>query len=792
MDENSGRLRPVLVFTAVALLGGASLTAGAVPLDTPEDASVGDRDERKYDGRTIEEWIARWSEESFDARQEAARALVKIGEPAVPALISLIDRGDPHMGQAFQVLGEIGPAARDALPVMLRIAKAKDWPTPEGWAWNVSPRELVFTGLESMTWAAARLTPTLAALASDDTEEEGIRTRAAGALKGMGKTAVPVLRRLTRSSSAAVSERAHHALLAVTGEDPAEYFARVLEANPLDPNAPGYLAHTKGIFNSGRLHALTERVKTAQRESLEARPDAEVAFTLATIIQNQLLGTSLQWAVPVDGVASRSDRENPKESFHTLAEALRIGFESSKGDSQLRRDFGVALVKLSLLRGDWDGMNEMLKALGQEPIPAEDRPWLPAPPLDWSGSFRSEWKPCDETMRSGTCSFVVSVEKDGAGLQGAHVLIKEAPKPAKVMRTGIAADTLLFSPYPFGWRTFGYHGDDRTRTRYAVSDASGVVRFDRLPEMAVKIEILVPTSNFREAGSGWELWMEVSPGRFKLASMAPAEDAIGPHAPEAQVRLEAGNTVRYPHLVVRPRFTLNVHDWARVDPRSFDLTWPQLSAPPERGETTYELEMTLSAISEDPSFGVPPALRSAKKTVTANSWEIGRRGLDGLRLEPGNIYTLQVTARDDRDGVLARSALTRVWVPWEHRACDPPLVQSAGDRDAVPVTHGKWWRGSSTYGDGTQESLEQQMGRFLRERPRAFETEYVRMGKAWLDWRDGDLAGARKQLEELTGGLPKTSVAHATSAWLLARLKEGASCPKHLDCVPPAADDSTR
>ncbi len=281
-------------------------------------------------------------------------------------------------------------------------------------------------------------------------------------------------------------------------------------------------------------------------------------------------------------------------------------------------------------------------------------------------------------MRSGTCSFVVRLEKDGKGLQGAHVLIKAAPKPTNVRLTGFSVDTLFYGALPFGrFGSFGYRGSDRPMTRYAVSDASGVVRFDKLPEQAVKIEILVPTANFPEAGSSWEFWMEVSPGKFQLASMAPKQGALRPSAPEAQVKLEAGKTVHYPLLVVRPKFTFNVYDWARVDHRSFDLTWSRLDGPSRSGRTTYELEMALSASSEQPRFSPPPVLRSAKETVTGNMWPVGKRGVGDLRLEPGNIYTLQVTDRDGRGEVIARSALTRVWVPWEHRACEPPLIESS-------------------------------------------------------------------------------------------------------------------
>jgi hypothetical protein len=83
------------------------------------------------------------------------------------------------------------------------------------------------------------------------------------------------------------------------------------------------------------------------------------------------------------------------------------------------------------------------------------------------------------------------------------------------MVTGIASDTIFLSPFPLAadyFESFGYKYDgDRDRTRYGVSDATGVVRFEGLPQIVPTIEILVPTGNFAEPGRDWDLlWREGS------------------------------------------------------------------------------------------------------------------------------------------------------------------------------------------------------------------------------------------------------------------------------------------
>ena len=239
-------------------------------------------------------------------------------------------------------------------------------------------------------------------------------------------------------------------------------------------------------------------------------------------------------------------------------------------------------------------MNRQLRKLGQKSVPEKLRKTMTAPPHDWKAGLAKSWKSAEEAMTSGTASFVLEIEKDGQGLQGAHVLLKtNPPKPkSNVFRSGIDANTLFLNTAPMGWLGgFGYRGGDIAKTRYGFTDAKGRVRFDKLPEGPMKIEVMVPTGNFAEEGGAWELWMEVEPGQFKVATQDPRPNSQRPSDPISQVNLVAGKVTKYPRLVVRPKSGLNLHDFASVPAKGFDLQW----TPPSRGEKQGELRYQVRA-----------------------------------------------------------------------------------------------------------------------------------------------------------------------------------------------------
>ncbi|UCE49246.1 MAG: hypothetical protein JSW47_03715 [Phycisphaerales bacterium] len=740
-----------------------------------------------FDGRTIGQWIAQWDSRIYDDKRKATEMLTKIGKPAVPFMVEIIKQGGNHAGYARTVLGNMGPDAEEALDWLIETALDRNTSDSQG-----NRRRNALICLSNMTWASERLLPVFTLIAEDTQAETSVRQSAITGLSHIGGRAMDVIQRIADSDSTEIRDYARRAISELVVKEGqmtrSEYYTWLVEKDPFDPSVPSYLTSSKGMVNSGRTHPLTNKVKTLYRQRLEENPDPELAWRLATIIQNSLRNTQLQWAAPTDSSRGRANREDPTESFTSMAEVLELGFTHAQTGTELHRDFGYALAKLRLLQGDWERMNAVLKEMGQKLIPGESRPWLPAPPVDWSVGLSSHWQICDESMRSGNCSLEFRIEKDGKGLKGVHVLVKRAPEPTRGFSSGIAADTLFLAPYPVGDRrfSFGYRGGDREQTRYAVTDESGTVRFERLPEIPVKIEVLVLTSNFAEAGTNWDLWMEVEPGKFKMAKIF-GPDFINPREEPAVVTLKPGQTVHYPRLVVRPAFALNVQDWDRVKKDDFVLTWRGLDSTLQKQVAHYELEMTLSAPSQMPDSpdGARSSVHSAREILTDTQWPVGSRGVDGLRLEPGNIYVFEVRAIGDNNTVIARWPKTRVWVPWGYRRTNAPISGiGTGRRDNSPIHHGVWFRGTFRRAGGPKETLPERVERFLREQPNAFEHNYVRMGKAWLDWHAGDIEGARQQLEQLVKDLPTGNLARGTTVWLLQQMDDKKEPPKRLNFVP--------
>ena len=738
-----------------------------------EGGTTNEADEVRYEGRTIDEWMAQWDSRVSDNIDAATNALIKIGRPAVPRMAEEVKKRTNHGWHAVGVLAKMGPEAEEAIPWLIEAALDKDLRFGDGRPSPAAYRGTVLYSLSKMTWAKDRVIPVLQRIAQDGEEDPDVRASAIWALTNVPKEAMPILAKLTEAEDRRIRDSARSAIAQVMDKEgqvtKSDYYTQLIEKDPFDPSVPQYLWSTKGIINLGHPHPLTQKIKKLYRQRLSTEPDPELAWRLATIIQNGLRNTNLEWAAPAGGGTVRSPREDPAESYVTLAEVLELGFRHAQPNSQLWSKFSIALAKLRLLQGDWVRMNATLKNLGQEPIPAKSRPWLAAPPDDWQDDLHTKWQVADESMRSGDCSLEFKIEKDGKGLKGVHFLVKRAPEPTNVTYTGISTDTLFFAPYPLkDFGSFGYRAKDRPLTRYAISDKSGIVRFDRLPDIPVKVEVLVPTSNFPEAISNWDLWMEVEPGKFKIAKIYGGADAVGAGKPPAPEELRQGETVRYPRLVVRPTFRLNIKDWQRVDSDDLVLSWEGLDSLMVDKGLRYELIMSLSAPG-DPHLSVEhaPVIKSAKLVTKQKQWPVGAKGVGGLRFEAGNIYMFEVRAIDESGTVVARWPRTRVWVPWGYRQSDPPFTYSyiGPDRpdrqDKPPIYERVWYR-----------YPKEKTIRFIRDYPNAFEHEHARLGKAWLDWHEGDRDGARQQLQRLTEELPKGNVVRGTAIWLLQQMDE--------------------
>jgi hypothetical protein len=622
-------------------------------------------------------------------------------------------------------------------------------------------------------------------VAADASETEAGRQRAISSLGKMGAAAEPVLKALANNRDYATRKFANHALAEsaiAAGRSKEDVYQEIIDRNPLDPNVADYLVRTKYRYNAGRIHPPTQRVKALIREKLAEQPDAELALTLATIIRNGLANTDVTFSAPSNSGGGEWEREDPAESYVTMAEALEKGFANAPKGSDLAGVIGRSLARLRLLQGDWDGMNAVLTKLGQEPIPPAARSKLPAPPFDWT-NLRRDWQPADPSMRSGNCAIDFLFNKGGKGLAGAHVLIKLPPDPQLERRSGIRSDTLLWATSPLEVRPydpFGYRASDRAMTRYGVSDAAGKIRIEGLPKVPIVVEILIPSSNFAEPGIDWDLLMEVAPGDIRPTWRGDPNSISHIDGP-AVVELKEGETVHYPTMIIRPQLRLNVAEWSKVDPENFVLEWASVGADPTVDH--YELDMMLTAPNESPNH-LPSqrAIQSTTQQVIEARWPVGRLGVGGQRLRPGNIYMFEVRAMDGEGNVKARLPKTRVWVPWTHKESLPPEV---GDDpiSGVPVTDRQWWRSSVIRGDGTQTELPERIEAYLQGDSRRFEYEYVRLGAAWLDCLTEFKETGRQELEKLARELPEGNVVRGTARALLRQLDAGQELSKRLEFV---------
>lgn len=126
--------------------------------------------------------IACLSDQDTQVKLSAERSLVKIGKGAVPTLVESLKNESLHSAVA-SIIGEIGPDAKAAVPALAGMLRSKD---PE-------IRREAILALASIGPEASQTVPELIKLASDKTSPN--RPAAAFALGKMGaKEAVPVLK----------------------------------------------------------------------------------------------------------------------------------------------------------------------------------------------------------------------------------------------------------------------------------------------------------------------------------------------------------------------------------------------------------------------------------------------------------------------------------------------------------------------------------------------------------------------------------------------------------------------
>jgi HEAT repeat protein len=147
-------------------------------------AGAGRGDEPKVEGKTVKQWVEQLKDSEPRRAAKAMTALTKIGEPAVDPLIEVLkDKDEEARPLAAQVLGDIGPAAKKAIPALIEALKDDDA--------DPSVRNSAASALAEMGPAAKPAVPALLAALKDD--DAGVRGSAAFTLGKVGAEAKTVL-----------------------------------------------------------------------------------------------------------------------------------------------------------------------------------------------------------------------------------------------------------------------------------------------------------------------------------------------------------------------------------------------------------------------------------------------------------------------------------------------------------------------------------------------------------------------------------------------------------------------
>ncbi|VTR95047.1 heat repeat-containing protein : Marine sediment metagenome DNA, contig: S01H1_L06444 (Fragment) OS=marine sediment metagenome GN=S01H1_15791 PE=4 SV=1 [Gemmata massiliana] len=102
----------------------------AAPTFGEEKANKAKKPEPKYEGKPLGYWVSQFLKgDTPEQRQTAVEALCSFGPDAAPALPTftelLLDHSEAYRLQVLSIVKEIGPAAKDARPILLKMLKNK-------------------------------------------------------------------------------------------------------------------------------------------------------------------------------------------------------------------------------------------------------------------------------------------------------------------------------------------------------------------------------------------------------------------------------------------------------------------------------------------------------------------------------------------------------------------------------------------------------------------------------------------------------------------------------------------
>ena len=169
--------RCILPLAFLLVLLFVSLAESCSAQGQPQDEKQKDT---AYQGKTVSQWIEVLKDKDVRVRNAAAFVLGQIGpaaKDAVPALSEALKDKEGYVRRAaVSALGRIGPAAKDAVPALMVALKHK----------NRRVRSYAANALGQIGPAAKAAGPALKAMSENDTNFHA-RTTAANALKQIEK-----------------------------------------------------------------------------------------------------------------------------------------------------------------------------------------------------------------------------------------------------------------------------------------------------------------------------------------------------------------------------------------------------------------------------------------------------------------------------------------------------------------------------------------------------------------------------------------------------------------------------